>query len=746
MRVFSLIVALALLLATVSPLHAQERNLSGRVLDADGNPVAGATVAHLAAEVVTDKEGRFELPISTGFAEIVVVADNFQTLIAPVRRGQTSLELQLLKSSPAAGEVIRIMGKAPGPIAETKPTRYELGPELIRRVPGAGNDALKSIQTMPGVGRVPFGMGGLILRGNSPRDSNVYLDGIEVPLLYHFGGLASFYPSTTLKSLELLGGGYSAEFGRGLGGLVNVESRGARDDHWRTTQELSMVDLSIQADGPTSKQGGVSIGLRRSIIDAILPLVGTNSEIPTAPRYFDGQLRYDTALWSGARLSAQLFGSDDEIGLIFGERMDRKFTYSAQFARLGLRFEQETDKGTFELAPWIGTDDFRLESNDQKMRSQNTPYGGRSSYLRRTSVGSISAGLDLSGGNFEVKSTTEGDGQFAIIERDNSYFNAGAWLRAKARLLDGRINLSPGLRAEHYSLSDEVVIDPRIVISHDVNDALTIRESLGSFHQPPSISDSLWGNEDLKSSYSIQAALGAEQKFYERWSVTGTGFYSDLRNLAIDDPNAPTSALSNLTSSKLGALSSSREFMAKQFGTFTSLLNEGSGRNMGIEFMLRYISEYSFAWISYTGSRAERKSALAPEQGWTRYVLDQPHVLTIIGSTKWGNWQFGVRGRYASGNTFTPILGGTLGPNGSIQPIYGDEFSERLPDFFQLDLRIDRSWPRSWGIINAFLDIQNIYQRVNIEGRLYDDDFRSFEETQGLPLFPAFGLSFAPSK
>ncbi|MBL4633224.1 MAG: carboxypeptidase regulatory-like domain-containing protein, partial [Kofleriaceae bacterium] len=78
MRAFSLIVAL--LLATVSPLHAQERNLSGRVLDADGNPVAGATVAHLVTEVVTDKEGRFELPVSTGYADIVVVADNFQTL------------------------------------------------------------------------------------------------------------------------------------------------------------------------------------------------------------------------------------------------------------------------------------------------------------------------------------------------------------------------------------------------------------------------------------------------------------------------------------------------------------------------------------------------------------------------------------------------------------------------------------------------------------------------------------------
>lgn len=741
MRAFLLTVAL--LLAAVAPAHAQDRTISGRVVDQDGAPVIGATVGHIAEEATTDAQGRFELSISKARADIVIVADTFQTLVAPIGRGETFIEVQLDPAAADAGEVIRILGKVTDP-SEINPTSYELGPELIRRVPGAGNDALKSIQTMPGVGRVPYGMGGLVLRGNSPRDSNVYLDGIEVPLLYHFGGLASFYPSTTLKSLELMGGSYSSEFGRGLGGLVTVESRGAREDNWRVTPEMSMVDVSMQADGPLSKHSGLSIGLRRSIIDAILPIVGTSSEVTTAPRYYDGQLRYDATLWPGAKLSARLFGSDDEIGLLYGERMDRSFTYGAQFARLGVHFEQETDTGVFAFAPWLGTDDFRMESVDQKMLSQNNPYGGRSSYRWRFPLGSVSTGLDMSGGDFEVKSTTIADRQFVVIERENSYFNTGAWLRGRLRFLEGQIEVNPGIRAEHYSLSDQFVVDPRLVVSHEVTDSLRIRESLGSFHQPPSISDSLWGNDELEASYSIQAALGMEYDISKLWSVSTTGFYASLRNLAIDDPNAPMGALSNLTTSKLGALSSSREFMAKQFGTFTSLVNEGSGRNIGAEVMLKYIGPGGFAWLSYTGSRAERKSALEPENGWTRYVLDQPHVLTLIGSTEWGNWQFGARGRYASGNVFTPILGGTAGPGGSTVPVYGEEFSERLPDFFQLDVRIDRVWRRSYGTFNAFLDIQNITRRVNVEGRLYEDDYESYDETEGLPFFPAFGLSYTP--
>ena len=75
-------------------------------------------------------------------------------------------------------------------------------PEQIRTLPGAGNDALRALQSMPGVARVPFGLGGPALRGTAPRGTTVYLDGIEAPPLYHFGGLASFLPSAPVDRLR----------------------------------------------------------------------------------------------------------------------------------------------------------------------------------------------------------------------------------------------------------------------------------------------------------------------------------------------------------------------------------------------------------------------------------------------------------------------------------------------------------------------------------------------------------------
>ncbi|HET7505702.1 MAG TPA: Plug domain-containing protein [Kofleriaceae bacterium] len=69
--------------------------------------------------------------------------------------------------------------------------------------PGAGNDALRALQSLPGVARTPFGLGGLALRGTAPHDTKVYLDGIEVPLLYHFGGIASFVPTGAVDEVTL---------------------------------------------------------------------------------------------------------------------------------------------------------------------------------------------------------------------------------------------------------------------------------------------------------------------------------------------------------------------------------------------------------------------------------------------------------------------------------------------------------------------------------------------------------------
>src|SRR4029078_4467603 len=100
----------------------------------------------------------------------------------------------------SGSEVIEVTGKAP---EQTKPLSYQLTGDEIRFLPGAANDILRAAQVLPGVSRIPYSCGVLVLRGTSPRDSAVFLDGIEVPIAFHFGGITSFYPGYMLDSLQL---------------------------------------------------------------------------------------------------------------------------------------------------------------------------------------------------------------------------------------------------------------------------------------------------------------------------------------------------------------------------------------------------------------------------------------------------------------------------------------------------------------------------------------------------------------
>ena len=99
--------------------------------------------------------------------------------------------------------MIRISGRPP------TGAPLHLDTTAIRTQPGAGNDVLRALQSLPGVARTPFGLGGLALRGTAPRDTKVYLDEIEVPLLYHFGGIASFLLTGAVDEVTLEPGGAS---------------------------------------------------------------------------------------------------------------------------------------------------------------------------------------------------------------------------------------------------------------------------------------------------------------------------------------------------------------------------------------------------------------------------------------------------------------------------------------------------------------------------------------------------------
>lgn len=673
---------------------------------------------------------------------------------------------ELAEDAEAAGaevinaEVITIESSAP---LEAEPVTYELSGEQLRSMPGSGNDALRSLQSLPGTSRVPFGGGGLVLRGSSPRDSSVYIDGIEVPVLFHFGALASVYPSALLDTVDMQPGGFGVEYGNARGGLVTATSRSGRADRWRAAGEVSLIDASVRADGPAF--GGTwSFAVRRSYVDVILRAAlpsDSSAQLTVAPRYYDGQVRYDISPTPRDDVSFFFFGSDDALALLFDDDDqfddgddDSSVEFGTGFARAGVRWERRADRALWKATSWVGTDRAEIMVGSQGQVRNAIPYGARASVARFFDGITVAGGIEIDGTRADLQLVNDpppmagvDDGAEVVIDEIRWSTNLGAWVEPEISLAKDQLVVRPGLRLDRYGLSDEWVVDPRVSVTQKLPAGLALRQSLGIYHQPPLVVDSSYGDADIAASSAVQAAIGIDAELPHNVDVSVTGYSEHSEGIPVDVVSGASPASAGGSPSSGGAGAASAELLYEQFGQWGYLDDVGRGRAYGIETLVRGSTDTLYGWISYTYSRSFRTGdPMRYPAEYRPYVLDQPHQLTALGSIELSaNWRLGARVRYASGNPYTPVDGVYFDTDAQqYVPVDGAILSDRLPAFFQLDLRVDRQWRRSWGTTSLFLDVQNATNRVNPEGVRYSPDYSEIAYTRGLPVFVSLGVEYRP--
>jgi hypothetical protein len=745
------------LVAAAGGVARAERAIDGAVVDdATGAPVVGALVAIGASEAATDDGGRFKIvDVPFGRLEVVVVADGYRAFFGAARLGQT---LAIRLTPEAGGEVIHVSGRAPsGP-------PLHLGADEIRTLPGAGNDALRALQSLPGVARTPFGLGGLALRGTAPRDTKVYLDGIEVPLLYHFGGLASFLPTGAVDELTLEPGGASARYGRGLGGVAVITSRTGRKDRWRVGGELSLIHAAVLADGPGPLGGSWLLGARRSYFDAIEAAAGLDLTI--APRYGDAQVRWESG---DGRWMAILFGSDDSLRLLHDPNDAstagvttsnvKSFTYASRFARLGLRYRAVFGATSLTILPSLGVDDVNARANhedlDKGLHRTTIPLELRADLATPLFGGTLLVGVDAGAAHhaYDIVNTPPPSPAFPdphqVIHRELARWasDAGAFIEGSWFVAGDRVELRPGLRGDHFGLSDQWTLDPRLAINEALPHGIKLTQSIGVYHEPPLITDfdPIFGDRVMLGSASTQVAVGAKAIVDDDKEVSATAYYQDLRQLPIDVITGATALSANGGTESGGLLGISRELVDSQFGSYSYREAIGNGHAYGVELIARRTVGPVTGWVAYTYGRSLRQNPLrGPED--LPYVLDQPHTLTVVASDVLDDhWRVGGRFRYATGNPFTPVASVYYDTTRKkYGPVDGPLLSERLPDFFQLDLRLDRVWRRCWGLLDLYLDVQNVSYNHNPEGVTYSKDYMTRSYTNGLPIFPSIGVEYVP--
>jgi hypothetical protein len=626
-------------------------------------------------------------------------------------------------------------------------------------VAGTEGDPVKVVQGLPGVARPSFGTGDLIVWGSSPHDTRTYVDGVEIPVLFHGAALRSTVNANLIQDVTLSPGAYGADYGRGLGGVVRVATRDLPTEGAHGYADVDAIDGAAMVSTAIGERVRVAAAGRYGWLDRLLPIVTAQNVDPyfPIPRYGDYQGKIEVDLREGERLDAVFLGSRDDLTTTIPDpdpSRQRSETTGAEYERLYLRYRRLLEDGSsVEVTPWVGHDGSSLDANfgatPASVDSSTWRSGVRAMHRSRVTPWlGLSVGVEIDDGQADI--TRSGSLEIPPREGDITVFgqppgpdvNIDHW---KAGILDvaphaqldfdlGPVVISPGVRADavlttvsrqtpqigstpSVGLSHlDGMLEPRVALRWRVTPRVSLLGAAGVYSQPPDPADlsSVFGNPTLGSSTAQHVALGPSLRITESLRADVTGFAKWMSDLPIRSPPATP---------KLAQ----------------ALLPDGAGRSYGIQVLVRQeLWRGLFGWVSYTISRSERAT---PAGTWRLFDYDQPHILTAVASQRVGPWTFGARLRVASGLPRTPVVGAFYDATGDQHdPLFGPQSSIRLPTFWQVDARVDRRFDIGRAAVDAYVEALNLTNHTNGEEYVYNIDYTQRGTITGLPFVAVAGV------
>jgi TonB family protein len=726
--------------------------LSGEVLERGTRRKLGGVIVaivELGLDAVTGDDGTFYFHgVPPGKYQILAVDPKYDRLQRPITFEKREAVEVRLWMRPRGGNPYETVVEGEREVLEV--TRRTLQRQQLTSVPGTFGDPLRVIQTLPGVQRAPFGLGLVLVRGSNPDDTGIFVDGHEVPSLYHFLGGPSIFNAEMLESIDLYPGGFPARFGRKHGGAVALELRPTKSDGIHGSAKVDFLDSGGYLRAPITKDLSMAFAGRRSYVDAflgfVLPEPGPGAQRIVTPIYYDYAGRLDYDLHEHGRLGMFVIGSSDTLHVLDADpdsEASTNLNTAVKFFRvIGNHTRSLGGDMKLTLSPAWGRDTVTFSGAQAEAAGPFTSVSlvNHTLSYRMRVHGRAAKHLVLDTGIDMLSRVT---GYEALVPVDDGLVSSGGVdippsevFRGAATLglgvyvdagidVTGKLKLIPGLRVDANVIEgqDVVTIDPRLVAKYQYRKGHTVKAYVGEFSQPPQPEavDSRFGNPRVGSEHATHVGLGYEWKPSRLWSVDGEVYFVRRRDIVIfvDD------------------------LITNDDGTFSpvNFINGGRRRTYGAEVMIkREISERAFGWLSYTWSVAQQRNPSYTR--WVPSAFDQPHVMNAVGSYKLGRgWELGLRFQLASGRPETPVIGAVYDADtGDYEAVRGPLRSVRVPTFRQIDFRVEKQWLYERWSLGLYLDIINVANFENDEATEYVDRYRESAPITSFPILPTLGL------
>lgn len=718
----------------------------------------------------TDEDGGFSFEgLDATRVRLIVVAPGHvraETIVDTSDLPRRGLVLFVEPDEEAAYRTVVETPESP-PSGQVKSTAMEA--EEIRTAPGTQGDPLRALQNLPGVARSPGGLGVLVLRGASPNQSRVFLGGHPLPRAFHALAVASVVPAAAIDRLEFVPGNFGSRYGDTTGGVVVLHPAELQREGTHGHARMDLVGVGAVASGPLGR-GAYLVAAQRGWVDVVLRTVETIDPAQTflLPRYYDYQAFFDHPVGHRGLLSARVLGAGDRVQsrtLAFsesGQEREVAFELGSQFHRADLSYRTRHRRWSFWITPSV-----RFERNvTRSPRSGNASirndgiFSLRTEGTRRiTQRVELTVGADVEVDRYQTRVTTGAIEIFGEAEPRPASSQGEAGLQTSTgsylalQIALGRWTLAPGLRASAFTLGEaaEAALDPRLSAHWAFAPRWKFSMGAGLYSQALIPQRSGEGDFIQRLTADVAGAVRLPASIQSLEPRAGFAPVTDAIDVAraVQGSTALAREVGESWLFELGAWTRLRDNADGQSyalnGT-TTLATKTWSTAYGMEVLARRsLGPRLWGWLGYTLSAADTRIIDPIGERTDQEVIpssfDQRHNLVVLASYRLPRrWRIGGRFRLVSGSPYTDLVGSVWAGPYSFSGVAGLTHDARFPLFHQLDLRVDKSWVLHRVEVGAYLDVQNVYNRVNPEAYIYDYDLRTRTNAIGLPIFPSLGL------
>ncbi len=748
--------SLLLLLGISLPAFAQNATLRGFVRDAsDGQTLQGVNVILRAADgsvngAATDRDGYYAISrIAPGTYTLLVSYIGYVTVEEPITLAagvNETRNIELRFGRLEAGEVT-VEAEAEGAKSMGVAGLQTVRPSDLERIPtpGLSADLVSYIQSMPGVVSTGDRGGQLFVRGGTPTQNLVLIDGIPIYQPFHVIGFYSAFPADILSTTDIYAGGFGARYGGRISSVIDISTRSGNNRSFAAGASVGPFLAAARIEGPlVPGRASFLFSDRESVIEPVAPgLLGR--ELPY--RFYDRFGKLSASLSTRTSLSATAMQTYDRGNLSDLAVDDPNRPVGASDDQVVWRNEAYGVRMLHlpESVPIIG------EVMLTFTRLENE-FGTRGAPERTSGVQSINANFSVTYalGEQELEAGAQVrnvqldyglGGIFENIRDDKEYLTEASFFLDAAIPLSPAFIVRPGVRGS--SFRGKLTAEPRVRVLVRPGGTQSIQQitaAWGIYRQDlEGIVDrrdagdvfTAWVASDVGRSVpqAIHAILGYQLRPSAGFEFEVEGYYKALSNLLVP------------------------EFSSVP--TFTTRLQPADGQVLGVDVRVEATTGPFYGYLSYGFSKVEydaKQAALAVWYGQEELTYNPPHdrrhqlnavsQLSMVGFDLNVKWQMGSGlpfSRSAGFDGFVlldSLIDVTTKP-ATPRVLYGRPYDGRLPFYHRLDVSLSRAFSLGrhaevtfqGGVINA-------YDRRN----LFFLDLFTLRRIDQLPVIPSFGL------